>query len=285
MRNETIPKYMVVLWFLLAGHLIASAQGKRHDEPISDELNAKVSSWLDKIEAENSTTDRNDWAGTYWNGDHHPTVFRWAPKSGFVVTSSLYTFSPSWVNFGKVDFDGNLLVISPELPKDEKSAHVMPTRFTPIAWDDWRFLVPSDQLLRFAYAVHSKSESQLWEFFVRPGDRDKDRKGLPRLPKEFTKYMTMPAKEARIINVEGDKEKPWSMVATIDAGSRQGIIEGMSMYHVRGNRQYMMLGIVKVGVKTSTAAVTLIGGSDENIYPKRGLKLSSRMPRGFIEPD
>jgi hypothetical protein len=109
-----------------------------------------------------------------------------------LVTSSLHTFSPSWVNFGEVKLDQNVLTISLELTKEQKSAHIMPVEYRLIRWDKWRILVPKDQLLDFAYAVHSGSESQIWNYFIKTDTTDGSRKGLPDLPPEFLRYMTIP---------------------------------------------------------------------------------------------
>lgn len=107
-------------------------QSRRVDAPISDELHQITVKYSDAIRAENESSPQNEWAGVYLQGDHHPTVFAWAPKSGFLITSSLHIFSPSWVNYGKVTFTDKLLIVEPTLSKADTSAHIMPTTFVPV---------------------------------------------------------------------------------------------------------------------------------------------------------
>lgn len=272
-----------LICLLLIAHSIG--QERRRDEPISDELYETVSKRSDSIRAEIVSLDDNEWAGVYADGDHHPTVFMWAPKNGYLVTSSLHTFSPSWVNFGKVKFDNNLLTIFPELQTDNKSAHIMPTGFVPVLWDQWHFLVPSDRLLEFAYAVHSKSESQIWNFFIKSSDTEKSRRGLPKLAAEYKKIMTMPAITARIVKVEKVDDSFWGEKITLNVGKNKGIVKGMQFYR-QYKGFYMSVLIVEVTRTTAIANLSLIGGadSDKEITIKKGWMFSSKMPKGFIEP-
>jgi hypothetical protein len=271
-----------LICLLLIAHSIG--QERRRDEPISDELYEIVSKRSDSIRTEIVWLDDNEWAGVYADGDHHPTVFMWAPKNGYLVTSSLHTFSPSWVNFGKVKFENNLLTIFPELQADNKSAHKMSTEFVPVVWDQWHFLVPSDRLLEFAYAVHSKSESRIWDFFIKRVDVEKPRRGLPTLPAKYRKIMTMPAIVARIIKVEKVDDSPWSEKMTLDVGSKKGIVKGMQFYRQQKG-SYVSISIVEVAKTTSVASISMVGSnSNKEIQIKKGWIFSSKMPKGFIEP-
>lgn len=280
-----IAKNIMLICLVTVGHLVVISQERRHDEPISDELYAMVQKRSNAITAELAGPPVNKWAGVYWDGDHHPTVFSWAPESGFLVTSSLHTFSPSWVNFGKVKFEANRLTIFPELAKDQKSAHIMPTEFVPVLWDDWCYLVPADNLLGFAYAVHSGSESQLGLFFAKRGSGDNDRKGLPDLPKQYTKIMSMPAIIARVVKVESSADGFYKTLISLDAGRRKGLTPGMQFYYAAGSRRQMMFRVETVGETRSTAKISMIAGSGENIRPRLGWRVSSKMPRGFFEPE
>jgi hypothetical protein len=105
-------RILVLLIFLAS---LAVGQQRRRDEPISVELYTIVTGRIETIRKELEGVSQYDWAGMYADGDHHPTIFSWSPRAGFVVTSSLHTFSPSWVNFGRVQIDGNSLSIFPEL--------------------------------------------------------------------------------------------------------------------------------------------------------------------------
>lgn len=283
--SRLITAYIFTLLFLVPQTF---TQERRVDEPISDELYEAVAKRAEAIEREVSSTTTNKWFGTYMDGDHHPTVFRWSANSGYVVTSSRHTFSPSWVNFGKVNLDNNLLTIFPELSKGHMSAHIMPVEYRLVGWDTWRILVPTDQLLEFAYAVHSRSESQIWRYFIKSGSSEGSRKGLPDLPAKYFKYMKMSAIKTRIIGIEGRDEEVWESKITIDAGSRRNVISGMEFYYSNKSGIMIRIRVDKVNDNSSTAYLSMLGSggetANENIGPKVGMTFTSRVPKGFGEP-
>lgn len=260
------------------------AQERRRDQPISEDLYELVRNKADVIKRE-ITESKDEWSGTYLAGDHHPTVLMFSTKSGFLVTSSLHTFSPSWVNYGNVKLTSGQLIIYPELTKENKSAHVMGTEFVPILWDRQHFLIPSNELRSFAYAVHSKAESQIVEYFAKSEDSDKPRRGLPKLPAEYTKYLKMQPIVTRITGV-GPEKQHWPSL-TIGAGRRDGMIEGMTLYHISRSGVHLSVRVTKVSERTSQAEVSMIGssGSDEEIRLQVGWRLTSQLPKSFIEPD
>lgn len=264
------------------------AQKGKGDEPLSDELYTLIEQRTKSIARElDGLTVRDEWLGQYWDGDHHPTVLLWAPSSGFVITASHHTFAPSWVNYGKARFENGRLKLFPEMSKGTSGAYTVSPEYVGVRWFDWRFLIPPDQLTIFAYAVHSGSESQIQQYFVKPGDREKIRKGLPELPSQYRTIMTMPAIRARVVKVQSKGEGVWGTVITLDAGKKQAIVEGMEFYYaLRGNRRNIRLRVESVSATRSTARVSMLGGTDEQDFgPKHGMIFSSKMPKGFIEPE
>ena len=261
------------------------AAQRRHDQEIPEELYKIAQQKSQQIRDSKSEQElENEWSGTYYDGDHHPTMFMWSPAQGFLVTSSLHTFSPSWLNYGKVNFEKGLLTIFPALPKENTFAHMMPTEYMAIRWDKQHFLIPSGELVPFAYAVHSKSIVMIDQYFLKSSDRDLSRKGLPDLPAEYTKYLRMKPVRAKLVSVS-KVEGRWSPLLTINAGRRQGIIEGMMLYHVRKSGLHISIHIDEVSETTATATVASSASSnDDEEEVKAGWVFSSRMPTGFIEP-
>lgn len=262
-------------------------QSRRVDAPISDELHQITVKYSDAIRTENESSPQNEWAGVYFQGDHHPTMFAWALKSGFLITSSLHTFEPSWVNYGKITFTDKLMTVEPTLSKSDASAHIMPTQFVPVRWDKWHYLVPPDSLLDFAYAVHSNSEFQLGNFFVRVADSELPRNGLPDLPADLHKFMKMSAIKVRIVKIQGDGENHWNSTVTIDAGSDDLVIPGMEFYLQGQSKIVSKIRIDEVSRTSATASFSLIGSrgdSEIKFLPKVGWRFSSRVPKDLIEP-
>jgi hypothetical protein len=274
--------------FILIGALCLTANAqRRQDQEIPEELYKIAQQQAQKIRAATSDKDQeNEWFGTYYDGEHHPTMFMWSPNDGFLVTSSLHTFSPSWLNYGKVSFEKGLLTIFPELPKGHTFAHIMPTEFRAIHWDKQHFLIPPSELMGFAYAVHSRSEFQVGQYFLKASDRDLSRNGMPELPAEYTKYLHMKPIRGRLVSVRNVEER-WSPVFTLNAGRRQGIVEGMLLYHVSKSGVHYSIRIDRVSDTTATADVSSSASSNDSNDegPKVGWVFSSRMPVGFIEPD
>lgn len=275
----------ILLCLIGLGIVPTEAQERRRDEPISDELYSIVEQRASEIKEELKESGGNEWAGTYLAGDHHPTVFLWSPENGFVVTSSLHTFSPSWVNFGKISFANTKLKIFPELVKDQKSSHIMSTEFVPVLWGKQHFLIAPDELTSFAVAVHSGSEAQIVNYFAKAEDSRKTRRGLPNLPREYRKYLVMRPVAARIVAI-GKEEDLWRRQITIDRGSDNGVIEQMILYHLEKSGNYMKIRIDKVSRTTSTATVYglgTVGSADTDSDPKLGWSFSSRLPKGLAE--
>ncbi|HJS52403.1 MAG TPA: hypothetical protein VJ781_10925 [Pyrinomonadaceae bacterium] len=254
------------------------------DQPISDELYSVVEQRVNAIRSELSVLNAQDWTGVYLLGDHHPTVFSLSPNKGFVVTSSLHTFSPSWVNFGRVSYSNGRVTVYPELTKDEKSAHTMPTEFVVVRWGKYRFLVPPPELINFAYDVHSRSGNTFVDYFVKEpeSETDSDRKGLPDLPIEYLKYVHMKPIVAKVLSVKeiGDYSDG---AVEIDAGRKKGVIKGMSFFLVGGKSNYVILRVTDISEDRAVCHVAGIGGGRDlpgNFWVK-GWQFTSRMPKNF----
>jgi hypothetical protein len=255
---------------------------RKVDQPISDELYEITKSRADAIHRELAELEDHDWAGSYLQGDHHPTVFTIAPKNGFLVTSSLHTFSPSWVNFGRVEFSNGLIRIFPELADDDKGSHVMPRAFVLVRWGAYRHLIPADEMMNFAYDVHSRSGSATVDYFTKASEAEP--KGLPDLPPEYTKIMRMEPIDARVVAVEGEVGNYRERAVTINAGHRKNVRKGMSFFLVGRKSIWIKLRVTEVFEDRSLCQVygmaTSLGDS-EALWVKKGWRFSSRAPRSY----
>lgn len=272
---------MVVLFFLFSLSLPAQ-DNNRHDEPISDEhykiLDTRAS--LIKLEA---ASGKNEWSGTYLNGDHHPTVFMWSGTHGFLTWGSHHTFAPSRINFGKAEFLNGRLLVKPEIARDHLNFQYVPAEMVAVKWGQQHFLIAPDRLLNFAYAVHSRAESQIGIYFVKSEDTQKDRSGLPDLPKEYLGILTMKAIQVRITSVKNyvPGESNSDAEITLDLGSNAKIVERMIFYFLN-SRGGLRLEVVEVEERRSRAR--LAGAyltQDEEVGPKIGMKFTSIIPKKF----
>jgi hypothetical protein len=266
--------FILILMFCCAE---SDAQDRRRDQPLSEELYKVLDEKAELLNQDLSVSKDKEWVGVYYQGDHHPTRFVVTPNAGFLVTSSNHTFSPSWINYGKVEFTDNNLKIFAELEQGSQYAHLMPTEFAYIKWDETHFLIPPDRLINFAYAVHSESVHEIMQYFARGIYSDASRKGLPDLPEKYQKILIMKSVKPKIIAIDDKKEKFYEGKFTLNAGRKQNVIEGMIFYYTE-SKHFFALRVSEVNEKTSKASITTIGGSgEEDFSPKIGMKLTSKV--------
>ena len=266
--------FILVLIFCCAE---SEGQDRRQDQPLSEELYKVLDEKEELLSQDLSASKDKEWVGVYYQGDHHPTRFKVTPNAGFLVTSSNHTFSPSWINYGKVEFKNNHLKIFPELEKGNQYAHLMPMEFAYIRWDETHFLIPPDSLIDFAYAVHSESDHEIMRFFARGIYSDASRKGLPNLPEKYKKILTMKSIKPKIIAIDDKNKKFYENTFTLNAGRKQDVIEGMVFYYAK-SKHFFALRVFELNEQTSKAYISTRGGSgEEDFSPKIGMKLTSKV--------
>ena len=280
--SKKIATLLVIFLFLCSLEL-SSQRNNPHDEPISEEHYEILKSRKELIEQEVSS-DKNEWSGTYTAGDHHPTVFMWSKNQGFLAWGSNHTFFSSRINFGKAEYSNNRLIIKPEISKEHLNFQYIPTELVPIKWGEQHFFIPSDRLTDFAYAVHSGSESQIVEYFAKSEDYQKSRKGLPNLPKEYEKILTMKAVKAKVIAIKTGKDFYSDTELTLNVGRKDNVIESVVFYYSNSDK-YLKVAITNVQEKTSKARIIGIGGSgvDDDFAPKIGMRFTSKIPNSNLD--
>jgi hypothetical protein len=170
--SKTLTALIVILHFCGSSQLFAQVRN-RNDVPISEEHYEILEKRKKLIEQELSSS-ANKWSGVYQAGDHHPTVFMWSPSQGFLTWGSQHTFFPSRINFGKAEFSNNRLLIKPEISEEHLNYEYAPPELVPVKWGEQHFLIPAERLINFAYAVHSRSESQIENYFANNKDFKKN---------------------------------------------------------------------------------------------------------------
>jgi hypothetical protein len=279
MRNNSA---IFVLAILLAFSCVAQAQ--RNLEPLPEEIASVVLNKRERIERELTTLQGNEWTGKYRanDGTTVTSFLDWSPTIGFTVwRENCSRPGIAWVNYGNANFNGNSLTLSPE--RNEKGQHTYtfssPT-LVPVKWDEQHWLIPSDQLVLFAYAVNSGSVEEIETFFVKIEDYNKSNKGLPNLPKEYKKYLNVKPIQAKVTAVGASNEN-WYPPLTLNVGKSAGIVEGMKLWLIGVENIHIQLYVTEVQEKTSVARVISAGTSgegDTEIKPKVGWKFNSKLP-------
>jgi hypothetical protein len=282
--SKSVPAIGVALILLLSPVQPVTAQNSATQQELSEPLAALVRNKLQMIEVETENANE-EWAGRYRAADG-PTVttdLAWSPVSGFIVW--WYNCSrptSARANHGAAVFENGLLKITPQESEDVPGSFTVASEFVPVKWGAQHFLIPRDELMKFIYAVNSRSEPELETFLMKLGDSDKTRKGGPAVPSEYMRYLGMKPITATVSTV-GPKSERWYPKVTLNVGNREGVIPGMKFYRLRRGGPFIAFEVTTVGEHTSEAQVALIGGTngDGNVRLRRGWTLSSRAPKNI----
>lgn len=293
LKTAALPTIFAALFLILdappGAWVNARAQNPPRREEISEELAALVRNKWDAITLEARDPAGGVWAGNYraFGGPTVTTHLAWAPASGFTVWWE--NCSRPWtarVNYGSAVFDGGSLRLAPALPEGSPSSYTPAPEYVPVEWGEQHFLIPSDKLINFAYAAHSTSVEEVESFLMKTGDYEKDRKGLPKLPPEYRKYLVMKPLRAKVSALGPDEDK-WYPRLILDAGRAEGVVRGMKFYLARPGNIHMRLEVEDVREHSSSAFVIMAGRSDDGeqeIEPKVGWQFTSRAPKDDWRP-
>jgi hypothetical protein len=273
----------LILTLLTAG-LDAGAQSLPKREEISEELATLVRNKRETIELEASNLPNDEWVGSYrsFDGPTISTNLSWSPASGFMVWWE--NCSRPWtarVNHGSAVLTNGSLKLIPELSENSLSSYSIPSEFIPVKWGEQHFLIPSDKMINFAYAVNSTSIQEVESFLIKIEDYEKDRKGLPNVPLAYRKYLGMKPITAMISGF-GPKVERWYPKVILNAGRAEGVVREMKFYLSRPSNIYMQLEVTDVQEHTSEAFIITTRFRDnreEDIKLKVGWKFTSRAPK------
>lgn len=226
----------------------------------------------------------NEWVGQYHidAGLTWSEMLAWHPEKGFAAFRDTCSNGPrAWVNYGGASFQNGVLRLSPERNKDDEFVLELPsTEFTPVKWGQQHWLVPSDHLALFAYAVNSGSDDPYQIGYQKADDRDKRQTRSPDLPSPYRHLLVLPPIMAKVVEV-GEEPESWYPELTIDAGKNKRVIEGMSFWLTGHKVISMKVTVTEVRERSSRVRVIgvgISGGSDPEIVPAVGWRFSSRFP-------
>jgi hypothetical protein len=274
-------------WLVVLAAFLASGAGP--DPKRSDAADARAQSLRRDIGREVKRLGAHDpWAGAYYYGDGLGVnvTFSFAPTAGFLFEwhgcLGLYDR-----NFGSVTREGDRVRLIPELPNSQKGFQGTPLEFTSVRWGPRRYLVASDGLLEFCNAVNSGAEPRgdaHGAFLLHEGDESLAVTGPPTLPHEYQSCILETPISARIIHMGASVLKPSLgdfkfrvTPVTLDAGSADGVWQGMKFELTAPKTRYESATVKRVYDRESEAEIREIG--TEESPPEVGWMLATRRER------
>ena len=144
-------------------------------------------------------------------------------------------------NNGNFSVTNGILKLSPKRPNIEKGFQGTPTTFFIVPWDSRLYLIPTNKIIDFCCEINDGGEprkARYGFYYVRENDWEKPVTGKPAVPAEWAKFLLSSPVRAKITELIGQQE------AWIDAGSKQGLLEGMVL--TAHNRENLMFSRVRI---------------------------------------
>ncbi|HMO82036.1 MAG TPA: hypothetical protein PKD24_14695 [Pyrinomonadaceae bacterium] len=289
-RNPAIVILGLVLLVVCAP--LINAQG--YVEILPDEIKAPFRERYTRILTEIQGAKSDEWAGGYtrYVGETWSDVLVWSPSLGFAAYRDTCSYGPrAWVNFGSARFENGRLFLTSEQTFAGEHVLAMKREYTPVKWGHQRWLIPTDELELFAYAVNSGSWEDYGSFYLKSGGNTDDPKGQPELPSQFKHILNRKPVKAKIVEI-GEKPERWYPDVTIDAGKDKGVIVGMSFWLTGVKNTEVKISVASVNEKTAVAKVVGVshsyeyeengdskGTEAEGFEPRPGMIFTSRSPK------
>lgn len=286
--NPKFASLLLSLLLIALSFLEISGQGYVDilPEGVKGPFLLKYAQLMSEIQASKS----NEWAGSYtrYVGETWSEMLVWTRDGGFAAFRDTCSNGPrAWVNFGSVKFQNGTLILNSEQVYKGEHTLSLKQEFTPIKWGHQRWLIPTDDLELFAYAVNSDSWEDYGRFYMQADGNENDPKGQPEIPNEFKHILSRKPLKAKLLEA-GKKPESWYGDMTIDAGKNKGVIVGMSFWLTGVRNTNVKISVIKVNEKSSVANVISVGYSydyDDNgnqkgseFDPKPGFTFTSRNP-------
>src|SRR5258706_2821829 len=256
----------------------------------SRRANANLETRKKQIQQELKSLKLDSWAGEYYYGDGEGVNvdLSLAPKSGFTFTWNgclgLYD-----MNYGDVVESGGKIRLVFKLPNEQKPFEGIATEFLPIVWGERHYLIPADDVVKFANAINAGFEPRdgAWgEFFLRREDVPNPATGSPSLPLEYAEYLLKHPIDAEISSIKNSRSKESERLTTVllNVGAPEGVKKGMEFYLYAPSGLYASATVTDVNDTDSEAEISQCCG-DKAGPPAIGWKLSTRAGRDCQNDD
>jgi hypothetical protein len=236
-----------------------------------------------------ASTLANEWVGTYSLEDSLTSgaQLNWAPTNGFLVWWN--SCSHGWsdrINWGRVDFQDRVLRLATNWPAVGQKLYNLAPELVTVKWDQQHYLIPSKELVAFCYAARNADRSyEINEFFLKEGDRENRRSGLPAVPEDYKKYLVGKPIQARIVGLKSEPARGVKRFR-LNVGRRVAVFRGMKFFAISTANIYMLVEVTEVGESDCEAYVITSGFKNHStgeVRPQVGWRLSSRAPKRAYE--
>jgi hypothetical protein len=262
------------------------SQNNKPDPRLSKTSVAFSEARTKKIKLELRRIKGHDWAGEYFFGDGLGVniSLALAPESGFVYSwhdcLGLYD-----LNYGDVEFTDGKIKLHFKYPNERVGSLGMPSELFPVRWGNRHYLIAADGMVDFANAINAGMEpSSLFggrsgSFLLRQGDEKQPVAGQPDIPAAYRAYLLLNPINANVSSVQGTRVKESSRFTdvTIDAGSAEGLKQGMELYVHSPSSTFASAVLKNVAEHTATAVVEQILVSTRDPVPAAGWELSTKL--------
>ncbi len=240
------------------------SQANESDQRFSEASVSASEMQTKKIQQELRNLKDDDWAGEYYFGDGLGVnvSLALAPKSGFVFSwhgcLGLYD-----LNYGDVAFtNGSVRLLFKYLNKREGFEGIAP-ELLPVRWGKRHYLIAVDRIVDFTNAINAGTEpSSLFggrsgRFLLRRGDENMAVVGRPTLPNEFLGYILAEPIKVKVSSVEQARVEHSRRITyvRIDAGSVDGIKQGMELYVHSPSRTFDTAVVTSVSEHSARAVI------------------------------
>lgn len=272
---------------LLLSAAACSEENKMLADKHSDKAEKTAAEYRKNIQAELKTLKTHEWAGEYYEGDGlgENVSLLIAPKTGFLFEwhgcMGLYDR-----NYGAISVDKDVIHLAFTFPNERKGFQGIAQKFTPIAWGERMYLVPSDDIIGFCNEVNDGSEPRKaghGSYLLRRGDEKKEVKGFPTIPAKCKTYLLAHPIDVEIVAIGKYTTRPsvcdWKFKDTpvvLNRGKVHGLLKGMKLHVVKPNNVVESVEVTKVEEERSEGIMTQAG--EKEAGPQVGWKLSTRCP-------
>lgn len=259
--------FFIVVLFLAVTFVSSTVSGQGYVQLLPDEITAPYYLRYEAINTELKTLEKNEWAGTYslFVGETWSQAFIWSSENGFVAFRDTCSNGPrAWINYGHATLVNGKLNITAERSNDaEYLLNLDTTEFTAVKWGVQHWLVPTNELTLFAYAINSRSGIEREIGYLKGSDYEKEPSGQPNLPDKFMKLLGAPKINAKVISVL-EKNDAWYPPLKISAGRMHGVIKGMNFWLTGHDGIVVRVEVDSVDEETSIVKARLVGINGED---------------------
>lgn len=179
---------------------------------------------------------------------------------------------------GRYAPEGDVVRLQPASDGFRKERVVFSERLRRVRWGPREYLIPDERMIEFVNAVNAGIEPRptgFGIFYLREGDERIPVTGMPDVPEQWRDYLLSQPVTGRVVRVELQETRTQRPIVVLNAGSREGLQKGMSLFGFNPNRPSFSADLI-VTEATETSARAIVTFQVRHI--KVGDRFSTRRP-------